>query len=174
MIRPIRRIVTHNDPEGLSYALLDGPAGNVMPQGMTEIWMTGLSLPGNASTQDLGPDIHTLEPPKNGTVFRFFQVSQESSMPKGTPEEVAKGWSNFFASIGASHVQPDTRRHPGMHKTKTTDYIILLSGSITLVLDKEEITLRPLDAVIQRGTNHAWVNRGSEPALLMGVLVDAS
>jgi len=28
--------------------------------------------------------------------------------------------------------------------------------------------------VIQRGANHYWVNRGSEPALLMGVLVDAA
>ena len=49
---------------------------------------------------------------------------------------------------------------------------ILLSGEITLMLDKEERTLKPLDCVIQRGTNHAWVNRGSEPALLMAVLVD--
>jgi len=27
--------------------------------------------------------------------------------------------------------------------------------------------------VIQRGTNHAWVNKGKEPALLVAVLVDA-
>jgi quercetin dioxygenase-like cupin family protein len=59
-----------------------------------------------------------------------------------------------------------------MHKSTTTDYIILLKGEITLVLDKEERTLKPLDCVVQRGTNHAWVNRGTEPALLMAVLVD--
>ena len=58
-----------------------------------------------------------------------------------------------------------------MHKSPTTDYIILLSGEITLVLEKEERTLQPFDCVIQRGTNHAWVNRGKENALLMAVLV---
>jgi len=33
--------------------------------------------------------------------------------------------------------------------------------------------LKPLDVVVQRGTNHAWVNRGKEPAVLMAVLVSA-
>jgi uncharacterized cupin superfamily protein len=60
-----------------------------------------------------------------------------------------------------------------MHKTPSVDYIILLSGEITLVLDDGEVDLKPFDAVVQRGTNHAWVNRGSEPALLMAVLVSA-
>jgi quercetin dioxygenase-like cupin family protein len=60
-----------------------------------------------------------------------------------------------------------------MHQSPTTDYIILLKGKITLVLDTEEVDLQPLDVVIQRGTNHAWVNRGTEDALLMAVLVDA-
>jgi len=26
--------------------------------------------------------------------------------------------------------------------------------------------------VVQRGTNHAWVNNGSEPALLIAILID--
>jgi uncharacterized cupin superfamily protein len=60
-----------------------------------------------------------------------------------------------------------------MHKSKTTDYIILLSGQITLMLDDGEVDLKPLDCVVQRGTNHAWINRGEEDALLMAVLVDA-
>ena len=71
----------------------------------------------------------------------------------------------------AADAQPDVRRDPGMHKTPSTDYIILLSGTITLVLDKTEHDLQPFDAVVQRGTNHAWVNRGTEDALLMAVLV---
>ncbi|MCC6272050.1 MAG: hypothetical protein IT572_01165 [Deltaproteobacteria bacterium] len=27
--------------------------------------------------------------------------------------------------------------------------------------------------VVQRGTNHYWINEGKEPALLLGVLLDA-
>jgi hypothetical protein len=30
----------------------------------------------------------------------------------------------------------------------------------------------PFDVVLQRATNHAWVNRSDEPALLMAVLID--
>jgi quercetin dioxygenase-like cupin family protein len=71
-----------------------------------------------------------------------------------------------------AHLQPDTSRHPTMHRSQTTDYIVLLSGQITLVLDKEERDLKPFDVVVQRATNHAWVNRGTEDALLMAVLVD--
>jgi quercetin dioxygenase-like cupin family protein len=59
-----------------------------------------------------------------------------------------------------------------MHETSTTDYIVLLSGKVTLVLDKEERDLEPFDVVIQRGTNHAWINTGDVESLLMGVLVD--
>ncbi|WP_415264966.1 cupin domain-containing protein [Pseudomonas serbica] len=60
-----------------------------------------------------------------------------------------------------------------MHKSATTDYIILLQGAITLVLDDDEVDMKPFDVVIQRGTNHSWVNRGEVDALLMAVLVDA-
>jgi len=43
---------------------------------------------------------------------------------------------------------------------------------VRLVLDEEETVLKPGDVVIQRGTNHAWICKGSEPALLVAVLID--
>ena len=55
-----------------------------------------------------------------------------------------------------------------------SDYIILLKGDVTLVLDQEEVDLKPFDVVVQRGTNHAWVNNGDEPALLIAVLIDSN
>jgi quercetin dioxygenase-like cupin family protein len=60
-----------------------------------------------------------------------------------------------------------------MHKTNTIDYIILLKGDVTLLLDEDEVNLKPHDVVVQRGTNHAWVNNGEEPALLIAVLIDS-
>ena len=50
--------------------------------------------------------------------------------------------------------------------------VVVLRGRVTL-LDEAEVPLRPFDAVVQRGTNHYWVNPGPDPALLMGVLLDA-
>ena len=60
-----------------------------------------------------------------------------------------------------------------MHKTETIDYIILLKGDVSLILDEDEVRLKPFDVVVQRGTNHAWVNHGDVPALLIAVLIDA-
>ncbi|MDE5109666.1 MAG: cupin domain-containing protein [Trichodesmium sp. St17_bin3_1_1] len=60
-----------------------------------------------------------------------------------------------------------------MHKTKTIDYIILLKGDVTLLLDDDQVQLKPFDVVVQRGTNHAWVNNGKEPALFVAVLIDS-
>jgi hypothetical protein len=46
---------------------------------------------------------------------------------------------------------------------------VLLQGNVSLLLDEgEEILVRPLDVVIQRGTNHYWVNRGSVPGAADG------
>ena len=49
----------------------------------------------------------------------------------------------------------------------------MLEGEITLVLDDSEVTLRAGDIVVQRGTDHAWANRGDVTARVVFVLVDA-
>ena len=96
-------------------------------------------------------------------------------MPEGVPEAMMQEIAaDAFEKIGAAHHRVDTTKHPAMHKTETIDYIILLEGDVTLILDEEEIDLKPFDVVVQRGTNHAWVNNGSEPALLIAVLIDSN
>ena len=60
------------------------------------------------------------------------------------------------------------------HRTETVDYAILLSGEIDLELDNvETVHLKPGDVVVQRGTIHTWVNRGSVPAVTAFILIDA-
>jgi mannose-6-phosphate isomerase-like protein (cupin superfamily) len=169
-MRPIRRIVTHNDENGLSYALLDGSAPNDIG-GRAEVWMTGPAVPKDDSTEDNGLQSKGLFPAKGGSMLRFFQIPPASQFAHLSVEEKRKAWAELFESMGAADAQPDARRDPGMHKTPTTDYVVLLSGSITLVLDKAEVDLKPFDVVVQRGTNHSWVNKGEEMALLMAVLI---
>lgn len=61
-----------------------------------------------------------------------------------------------------------------MHRTKTLDYGIVLSGSIVLELDDGvEVTLAAGDVLVQRGTIHNWINRGAEPCTIAFVLIDA-
>jgi quercetin dioxygenase-like cupin family protein len=89
-----------------------------------------------------------------------------------TPADIAAVQDMLFNAIGIPEARVDTSRHPMMHTTPTIDYIVLLSGTISLLLDEgEPIALKPFDAVVQRATNHSWVNTGREPALLMCVMV---
>ena len=67
--------------------------------------------------------------------------------------------------------QPGNESH-GMHRTDTVDYVICLAGEIDMDLDEGTVTLRAGDVMVQRGTNHAWINRGTAPARLAVVLVD--
>ena len=64
-------------------------------------------------------------------------------------------------------------RHPAMHRTRTIDYAVVMSGEIDMLLDEGEIHFKAGDVLVQQGTNHAWVNRGSEPCRVAFVLIDA-
>ncbi len=64
------------------------------------------------------------------------------------------------------------RKHPGMHRTETVDYAIVLEGEIYAVMDQDETLMRAGDVLIQRGTNHAWANRSDKTARIAFVLID--
>lgn len=174
MLKEARRIVTGIDAEGKSYVASDGPSPSVREHGgagAVEFWITDAIPTDNRASGDPVVRPPRLEPPDGGSVFRFFMVAPENkSLSAAELEKIA---ADRFAAMGASHCRVDTSRHPSMHTTRTVDYIILLSGQVTLLLDRGEVDLKPFDVVIQRGTNHGWVNRGTEPALLVAVLVDA-
>lgn len=64
---------------------------------------------------------------------------------------------------------------PHMHKTATIDYIVVLAGTLSMLLDDgTELTMRPHDVMIQRATVHGWANRGSEPCRFATVVIDAT
>ncbi|MGH7931720.1 MAG: cupin domain-containing protein [Candidatus Binataceae bacterium] len=161
-----RRIVTGHDAEGKSVIVIDGP-----PTTFGAFWLTDAAPADNGTTADSAQRVRTLEPPAGGSIFRYAMIPPED--PKMSAEERERTTAQMFARMDATHCRPDTSRHPGMHKTRTVDYVVLLSGEVTLLLDKGEVNLKPFDVVVQRGTNHAWVNKGREPALIAAVLIDA-
>ncbi|MCC2626297.1 MAG: Cupin domain protein [Burkholderiales bacterium] len=62
----------------------------------------------------------------------------------------------------------------GMHRTDTIDYLVLLEGEATLILDNgEEKTLKPGDTVVQKGNVHAWHNRGEIDCVMVCVMIGA-
>lgn len=59
------------------------------------------------------------------------------------------------------------------HRTSSIDYIVVISGEIDMELDELNVHLEAGDVMVQRGTIHNWVNRGSAPCVLAVVLIDA-
>ncbi|MDP6705026.1 MAG: cupin domain-containing protein [Alphaproteobacteria bacterium] len=179
MLKPVRRIVTGHDAAGRSVVVSDGPSPHqlenpVRPgRGLTDLWRTDCVPASNAGDTDAADRPVTLNPPERGSVFRFFQINPAAEEAELSAEEREARYAQAFDAMGASTDRHDTSRHPGMHQTRTVDYIILLDGEVTLVLDEGEVEMKPFDVVIQRGTNHAWINKGSGPAVRPGVLIDA-
>ncbi len=177
MLTPVRRIVTGHNQDGKSVVLFDGRAGSVVEgapgRGLTDHWVTDGTPARNEGDADAANRPIRLEPPPGGSVFRFVRIAPEGAAEELDTEERERRTAAAFAAMGAAHVRVDTARHPAMHKTATVDYIILISGRVTLLLDEGEVALEPGDVVVQRGTNHAWVNRGPEPAVFVAILVDA-
>jgi quercetin dioxygenase-like cupin family protein len=62
---------------------------------------------------------------------------------------------------------------PRMHRTETIDYVIVLEGEIEMDMDQSTVKLKAGDVMVQRGTSHAWANRGSKRARVAFVLIDA-
>lgn len=145
---PIRRIVTGHTKDKVAKVMLDGPATNEKYPGpgtvSTLIWCTD-EMPADMSVGEQFEDMGA-------------RILGSPPPPNGTR----------FAVIdfppGNSAI---------MHRTETVDYVIVLSGEIEMDMDDSTVKLKAGDVMVQRGTNHAWVNRGSERARVAFVLVDA-
>lgn len=172
MLKSVRRVITAENSDGRSHILDDSLTPHVletMPhRGLIDLWSMDAAGP-DMSVSDGARAPVVISPPKGGNVFRFFQLP-----PAGDAADDAKASAEMFAKMGAPEAHVDGARDPNMHRTPTLDYIVVLSGRVKLILDEDETIVGPFDVVIQRQTNHAWKNISSEPALLMGVLVDNS
>lgn len=144
----VRRVVTGHSADGVAKVLIDAPVTDVRS-----------SRPGSASrliwvTDCMPADIATGE-----------SIEDMGKRRLGTPPP-PNGTRFTINDIAPG------RRGP-MHRTETVDYAIVLAGEIDMELDNSTVTLKAGDVVIQRGTNHSWINRGTEPARIAFVLIDA-
>lgn len=146
-----RRIVTGHDDNGISVIVSDGPVPmtKVLPEdgvAFHEIWVTQ-SVPAeiHAGAEDPTAGAVTVPPPTHGTRIRVNEFLPGHLDDRGLQSPV--------------------------HRTESIDYGIVLEGEITLLLDDSEVTAHAGDIVIQRGTDHAWANRGDSAARVAFVLV---
>lgn len=145
---PVRRVVTGHDDAGRALVIVDGAAPNarVNSRGVmsTLIWSTAAT----PAPMPLG-----IAPEDEGARRMGTQPP-----PRGTRFTI-----NDYPPGGGGE----------MHRTETVDYVLVLAGEIEMLLDEGAVTLRAGDVLVQRGTNHRWTNRGSVPARIAFVLLDA-
>lgn len=170
MIKPIRRIITGHNAEGKSVILRDENAKNVfcpphLPGvGLTDLWETKVPS-SNAGDKDNADRPFKLEPPERGALFRVVEFPPDASF-KGDVSKV-------FEDMGSEHARDKGKpRHPGFHKTRSTDFAIVLDGEIYAMMDEGETLMKAGDVLVQRGTNHSWSNRTDSPCRVAFILVD--
>src|SRR5262249_55767654 len=107
--------------------------------------------------------------PENGTKFRVVEFP-----PLDQAGEARMDREFLHKMVGERAPRrglPVT--HPLMHRTRSLDYAVVLSGEGDLVPDGTVVHLRARGTVVQQATNHAWVNRGKEPCRILVVLIDS-
>lgn len=175
MSSPIRRVVTGKDATGKAQVIFDGPAISVHRRaelGITNtlLWVTDTAPASLSSQEDAASRKVGIVPPPGGTIFRVVEFAPQKDVAASYETRLQMIRDIGLAPEGPSRERP---RDPGMHRTRTIDYGVVLSGEIDMLLDDSEVHLRQGDVVIQRGTNHAWVNRGNAPCQVAFILVDA-
>jgi mannose-6-phosphate isomerase-like protein (cupin superfamily) len=165
----VRRVVTGHDASGKAVVLMDGDAPNrkVRQTGLvsTLLWVTDetpadISGQADRAARDIG-----VPPPANGTILRVVDFPPEAA--GGTKVDNATILREMGVAAGNAPV-----RHAHMHRTRSVDYAIVLSGEIDMLLDDSQVHLEAGDILVQQGTNHAWVNNGSEVCRISFVLID--
>jgi mannose-6-phosphate isomerase-like protein (cupin superfamily) len=168
----IRRVVVGLDADNKSVVMFDNrmplQAG---PYGLqsTNLWITN-SYPIGFSFKDDTASIPVgVSPLDNGTKFRVveFPPLDAATEAKMEPGFLMKAVGPVAPAKGRSVT------HPLMHRTRSVDYAVVLSGEIDMMLDDATVHLKPGDTIVQQATNHAWVNHGTETCRILFVLMDS-
>ena len=181
MALQVRRVITGHDATGRAIVKIDEVAKNVSSgrPGATacNIWTTeGFPAKNDgAADEGLRKVATTLT---NGTHQIGWLVTDNCGRADGIG-------SRFFSVQNAAVTAVRTNGTifrviefaPGLaarnHRTDSIDYIVVISGEIDMELDGSVVHLKAGDVMVQRGTIHNWVNRGTAPCVLAVVLIDA-
>jgi uncharacterized cupin superfamily protein len=142
----IRRVVTTHDPAGKTVLLSDHR----------------IPLPSFPGGKAKGAVVWT-----TGTV-PADNIGDVQGEKRAASMSLKGGSVLRITEFGPGFVSP-------MHRTLSIDYAVVLSGELELVLDGEHaVKLWPGDAVVQRGTNHAWRNPSPDrPCRIMIAMIEA-
>ena len=140
----IRRVVTGHDAQGRARVLIDETVKNVSSQRPGALYSVVWSSEGFPVNNDGDVDPSGK---KIGT-----------TIPNGTVFRVV----SFGPGVA-----------PRNHRTDSIDYAVVISGEIDMDLDGTSVHLKAGDVLVQRGTIHNWINKGTMPCVIAFTLVSA-
>jgi quercetin dioxygenase-like cupin family protein len=140
----IRRVVTGHDAAGRAVVKIDETSGNVISG-------------------------------RKGQESCVVWTTETSPADNRGDEDAAR--REVGTTLAGGSVFRIVRYDPGVaprnHRTNSVDYAVVIAGEIDLELDGATVTLKAGDVLVQRGTIHNWVNRGTEPCVIAFALLDA-
>ena len=143
----VRRVYTAHDRDGKSYIAHDQEASSVhhlSGVGLVfhELWRTAAPLASNEGMEDPVPAELSVMPDRGGTTMRIVEL-----LPSPPGESVE------------------------MHVTPTTDYNVVLQGTVQAVSDSGAVEMCPGDVLVQRGGRHGWRNNTDDVCVFASVVV---
>jgi mannose-6-phosphate isomerase-like protein (cupin superfamily) len=171
---PVRRVVTGTAPDGTSVIAADDQLEPVTVAALPgyawhRLW--ALDHPPSDPATPAAPVGLDHFPPPGGFRFNLFTVppagTARGPLTPATEAELARKLPGRAAQMESDQ--------GGMHRTASVDLIVVLSGRISLELDRGvTVDLSSGDCLVQNGTRHAWRNNSAEPCTLGIVLIGAS
>jgi hypothetical protein len=170
----VRRVVTGHDEHGKSVVVHDG----IPPRtkdfehtpgfSLSIAWATAADDP--ASSVDITQFLTSVVPSARESALHIVTFPPDSVMQ--SPAFNAAAAIQEHAKEAPGLVDYFERDNPGMHKTPTVDYGIILEGEIWLELDDAKLVhLQQRDVVVQNGTRHAWRNKSANSATVAFILL---
>jgi mannose-6-phosphate isomerase-like protein (cupin superfamily) len=166
----IRRLVTGIDENDKAVVLFDSRLSLEQRSpgiATANLWITESHPPSMSKTDTASRPIG-ISPPDTGTTFRIVEFSP---IDPGTVAQMPPDMVMKRVDHPPAKGLPVT--HPMMHRTRTLDYAVILSGEIDMMLDDMSVHLKAGDTIVQQATNHAWINHGTEPCRILFVLMDS-
>jgi quercetin dioxygenase-like cupin family protein len=154
----VRRIVTGEDAEGKGYfarvEVIEPSAPSEIPIDSYRVW-GGDEIPIQLPTDGLLPPVAQAQ----GTAVEQAPATIRDLHPEGPNRGFRMGLYVFGPHTGSSE-------SIGLHWHDTVDCLFVISGEMTIHLERSEMKLHPGDCLVLNGTTHCFDNHSDEQAVI--------
>jgi len=145
-------VVWDGPSPGAHEAQLPGARGKIAGRGHTDFWVWRETPAPLAGVEDAGTWDDEFPCPVGGGHLRVVHwLAKTAESPPSEPYKAPEAHGRTWDRGGGNHYNRSY-----MHKTRSVDYGVLLSGERVMELDDCTLTLKPGDVVIDVGAWHLW------------------